>query len=610
MPHPPAEHAKYCPSSPSFADTLDDVFKSARQTLLLEHARYVTQRQVISGGSVLELVDAFSQTQVASNWAFPLNTGVYSVAACEEKAAANGVAEPASPKRDPSTPNFENGNELAPSPFRDSTLGTTSLPNAVAPLSVDAKKDEMSLVAKGSIDASLEGYASELQSEIEQKAKETDVVNRDPSLILNQEHAAKVHRPPVRDLYHTTGFIVKVVDSTIFHTMTVAVIVANGIYIGVNADWNKANNRASYSLGFQLCEHFCVTFFVLELLLRFAVFKHKKECYRDRWFIFDLFMIILMVLEVWIVPLVHTLFLKSESWVDSTGIGGIGRLFRLLRLTKIYALGEAVPELVVMAKGIVAGLRAVHAALLILALLVYVFALIMTELVGDKMAEFGSVREGMVTLFVNGTLLDSIGELVRALIATKNVVAVIVLFVFVLLSALTVMNMLIGMLCEVVLDVSAEEKESMAKAKLSKTLLVMCQALDADGSGQLSKSEVESVIRDPEAIALLNEIQVDHQYLMDISEMFLSGNDASVEIEIFMNIVLTLRGTRTPKVSDITKAHNLTMWCLERQLRHHQALMTLHQKEILDSVSSTKVVPTPHSIRPKWCQGLEFEPGA
>jgi voltage-gated sodium channel len=360
--------------------------------------------------------------------------------------------------------------------------------------------------------------------------------------------------------------------------MTVAVIVANGICIGVDADWSNAKN----SLGFQICEQFCITFFVIELLLRLAVFKRKKDCCRERWFLFDLCLVLLMVLEIWIVPLVFTLFLKAELWDEFAGIGGIGRLIRLLRVTKVVALGQVIPELNVMSKGIVIALRAVHAALLILALLVYIFALIMTELVGDKLAEFGSVREAMVTLFVNGTLLDSIGDLLRALIATKNVVAVIVLFVFVLLSALTVMNMLIGMLCEVVLDVSADAKESLAKAKLSKTLLVMCNALDVDGSGQLSRSEVQSVICDPEALALLNEIKVDQQYLMDISDMLFTGNDA-VEIEIFMNIVLTLRGTRTPTLGDIAKAHNLTIWCFERQLGHHLALMTLHQKDETNS---------------------------
>merc|ERR1740130_456063 len=101
--------------------------------------------------------------------------------------------------------------------------------------------------------------------------------------------------------------------------------------------------------------------------------------------------------------------------------------------------------------------------------------------------------------------------------------------------------MLIGVLCEVVIDVSADEKEDRAKAKMKKTLFVMLENLDADRSGQLSKSEVQSVIREPEAVAIMNDIQVDTQYLLDISEMLFVNKDSTLPIAVFMNIVLTLR---------------------------------------------------------------------
>merc|ERR1712086_985047 len=104
---------------------------------------------------------------------------------------------------------------------------------------------------------------------------------------------------------------------------------------------------------------------------------------------------------------------------------------------------------------------------------------------------FGTVRESMVTLLFNGVLLDSISGLARKLIVVGNVPAIICLMIFILLSALTVMNMVIGVLCEVVIDVSAEEKESHAKEKMQKTLFVMLTELDADSSGCLSKKEVQ-----------------------------------------------------------------------------------------------------------------------
>jgi hypothetical protein len=187
---------------------------------------------------------------------------------------------------------------------------------------------------------------------------------------------------------------------------------------------------------------------------------------------------------------------------------------------------------------------------------------------------FGTVREAMVTLLVNGVLLDDVSGLVRTMIEVKNVPALLFFAVFILLSALTVMNMLIGTLCEVVIDVSAEEKEVQAKEKMKKTLFVMLQELDADGSGQLSKEEVQSVIKHQDAVAIMNDIQVDTQYLLDISEMIFTTPESTLPITVFMNIVLTLRGQRQPTMNDIAKGHNLSMWAVETQLAHHRRLMT------------------------------------
>merc|ERR1719262_1239740 len=108
---------------------------------------------------------------------------------------------------------------------------------------------------------------------------------------------------------------------------------------------------------------------------------------------------------------------------------------------------------------------------------------------------------------------------------------------------------------------------------MQKTLFVMLQALDADNSGQLSKSEVQSVISQPEAVAIMNDIQVDTQYLLDISEMLFATPDSTLPITVFMNIVLTLRGKRSVTMNDMAKGHNLSMWAIETQLTHHRKLL-------------------------------------
>jgi len=136
------------------------------------------------------------------------------------------------------------------------------------------------------------------------------------------------------------------------------------------------------------------------------------------------------------------------------------------------------------------------------------------------------------------------------------------------------MNMLIGVLCQVVLDVSAEEEENNVKAQMAKSLLVMLEELDDDKSGQLSKIEVQDVISEPEAIAIMKDIQVDTNHLLDLTEMLYAGDQNGLEIPTFMNILLALRGKRTVTMNDLAKSNNFTMWALETQLAQHREIIT------------------------------------
>ena len=64
----------------------------------------------------------------------------------------------------------------------------------------------------------------------------------------------------------------------------------------------------------------------------------------------------------------------------------------------------------------------------------------------------------MVTLFLSGTLLDDITDIAMAF-WTHNTPMLFVFLVYVLLSSFTVLNMLIGVLCEVVTAVSEQSQE-------------------------------------------------------------------------------------------------------------------------------------------------------
>merc|ERR1719379_1650147 len=101
---------------------------------------------------------------------------------------------------------------------------------------------------------------------------------------------------------------------------------------------------------------------------------------------------------------------------------------------------------------------------------------------GEEAAEsqFGSVALCMWTLGMDGTLMDSIAQTLTSLLDLGKYHVVFIFMIFMLLSAITVMNMLIGVLCEVVSAVAADEQEEAAIAAVKSSILVMLKQLDKD----------------------------------------------------------------------------------------------------------------------------------
>eukprot|EP00929_Paragymnodinium_shiwhaense_P070484 TRINITY_DN35691_c0_g1_i1.p1 TRINITY_DN35691_c0_g1~~TRINITY_DN35691_c0_g1_i1.p1 ORF type:complete len:667 (-),score=154.21 TRINITY_DN35691_c0_g1_i1:160-2160(-) len=367
----------------------------------------------------------------------------------------------------------------------------------------------------------------------------------------------------VSDFYFDRGVAQLIAKSDYFQNITLGVIAANAVYIGVDADHNDPSS-ADPEIGFIICDQLFCIFFTFEWLVRFLAFRYKRNCLRDMWFKFDTGLVALMVFETWIA----TAFMGSGGGGGSAT--GMIKLLRLLRLARMARLMRAFPELMAMIKGLKVASRAVSSALMMLVLLVYVFAIIMYMLLSDVpdvddehhnliRIRFESVMMVMWTLIVDATFLDGIGVCSRAILETKNYLAFVVLLIFVLGSAMTVMNMLIGVLCEVVTAVAEAEKEDAAIRLVKETVLVMLTTLDEDGSGEISKDEMYTVFNDDSALAVLETLKVDVKHLVDHLDMYYEEND-DLSIPQIMDLILMLRGDRVPTMKDILHEQSFSRW--------------------------------------------------
>lgn len=427
-----------------------------------------------------------------------------------------------------------------------------------------------SLTGSGAIEASDDRRSAAIRE------RDSEAVSRqlfvDPSIMKEKVRAALV-RPQynVKDFYKKTGWAQKVAKSSLFEFVTLGIVVANAIWIAVDADYNNEPVLSDADLVFQLAEHLFCAYFAFEWLVRWMAFAKTKHAFSDGWFLFDTALVVMMTTETWILSLLMVFFSAN-----ATGLGldpSILKLLRMVRLTRMARMARLLrwmPELLILLKGLWLASKSVFFTLVLLMITVYVFALTFRQVTeGTEIGQerFGSVPQAMSTLLLNGVLPD-LADMVRDASASHIGFAILLLF-FILIATLTVMNMLVGVLVEVVAMVSTVENETlmvnMVRAKMHQMIEVL--GLDLDGNGTLSRDEFEALLVLPAAAQFIQDVGVDVVGLVEYSE-FIFKDDKELGFTEFVELILQLRGTNTATVKDIVDTRKQVMTEIDRLSTH------------------------------------------
>lgn len=375
----------------------------------------------------------------------------------------------------------------------------------------------------------------------------------------------------VSNFYYSEGIMQAIANSPYFGYFTLAVIAANALYMGVDAEENHAASLNKAEWYFIVTENVFCVFFTLELLVRVCAFEVKANVWRDAWFKFDSVLLAIIWIETWVLPLL--LYLVEVLEGSELTLGPV-RMLRLLRLARLVRIMRAFPELVTMLHGMFVATRAVGSAMVLLVIAIYAWAIIMHALLKDDESVyiyFGTISRCMMTLMANGTLGDSIGTVMRAI--ARNTPALIALLAFVVFSALTVLNMLIGVLCEVVAEVAHAEQDATVLNKLKSNILVMLRSVDEDGSGDISKGELMSILGDDNALEVLRDLNINAAFFMEMIEMSYDRRD-SLKIPYIMQMLVDNQGGRATTVQDLTGFHEFTCWSVRKEVEEVRKMLT------------------------------------
>lgn len=364
----------------------------------------------------------------------------------------------------------------------------------------------------------------------------------------------------VESLYYDTGYCQMIARSAIFENVTFAVIFAVTIWLAIDADHNTAKNPMDAHPVFIIGSNCFCLYFTTELAIRFGSFRHKLDIFKDYNFMFDALLVLQDIVETWAMSVYLLLTDKNQESPSKFQVLRMLRMAKLFRMGRAVRLMRALPELAILVKGISIATRSVFFTLLLLMLIIYVFAITFRQLTADtEMGEqyFPTVPSAINSLLLDGILPDN-AQIVNDLAEQDWYLWPIIMF-FLLLAALTVMNMLVGVLVEVVGTVADAEKESMAVMEMREQLVKVMAELDGDETGCISKSEFGKILVNRNAARLLNEIGVDVVGLVDLADFIFEdyGVMGELDLEDFMRVVLDLRETNTAKVKDVVMMQKL-----------------------------------------------------
>jgi len=363
----------------------------------------------------------------------------------------------------------------------------------------------------------------------------------------------------VFDDYHEEGWARAIATSGIFENTTFAVIFFNAIWIAVDLDWNEADVLVDADFIFQLAEHTFRLYFSFELAVRFMAFSRKRTVLTNFWFVFDTALLFLMIMETWIITavLLATDARSSTSLREATILKSV-RLVKMLRISRMARILRVIPELVILVKGIGAAARSVSVFCLFWLVILYVFAIFLRQATADTPSVgeiyFQSVPHGMNTLLLDIILPD--GAQVVNDVSDEAWHLYPVMLVFIMLASVTTMYMLIGVLCEVISAIASTEKESLVVGRVAEHLRDALISHGRDPDGSFSKKEFQDLLVEEDVMRILFDVGVEASILLDASDVIferLDRDGEGLEFEKFVECVLSMRGSSTATVHDVTQ---------------------------------------------------------
>lgn len=223
----------------------------------------------------------------------------------------------------------------------------------------------------------------------------------------------------------------KFVESVRVQYFITAVIILNAIVLGIMTKSDLSTDELFF---LERIDQACLAIFTVELLIKMIVYN-KRFPY-DPWNVFDFIVV-------------------GGSLVMVSGAFSVLRAFRIFRILRVLSEFD---ELRVLVTAMLRTIPSMSWALVLLFIIFYIFAIFGQNMFADDFQElFGTLGGSMFTLFQVMTF-ESWATAVARPVMDVYPLAWIYFLLFILLTSITVLNVMVGIVVEAVSQIAEVEK--------------------------------------------------------------------------------------------------------------------------------------------------------
>ncbi|MBI04277.1 MAG: cation transporter [Pelagibacteraceae bacterium] len=216
-------------------------------------------------------------------------------------------------------------------------------------------------------------------------------------------------------------------ESRLFQNLVISIIIFNAFTIGFNTyDLSEFTKNIINFLDYSI-----TIFFVIEIVIRFIGEPKKINFFKNGWNLFDSIIVLISLIPI---P-------NNSSYL----------LLRLLRVFRVLRIISVIPELKLIIEALLSSIKRVFYVGLLLFIILYIYATIGSILFSNDIPQrWSDVGVAMITLFQVLTL--SSWEQVMLPLQEIYWWSWIYFFSFIIICGITMLNLLIAILVDVVIN--------------------------------------------------------------------------------------------------------------------------------------------------------------